>query len=529
MSTHSTRFRNARLLRVLAAAAALTLGLSACSSAVDEQSGGSGGSGGGDPKSGGVLQVGTTSDLVPAGLFTNSSQTTDTLIGQVYDSLIDYPLDSLDPQPRLATSWETSADGLSTTLNLRDDVTFHDGSDFTSDDVAYSIKTWADPKWTVQFQRTAAAVTGFDTSDPHKIVLTFAKPISNLFDLFDVMPIVDDATFDTEATGQSYNGTGPFKFDSWTPGSKIVLERNDDYWDGAPYLDGVQINIVPDAQTVVSQLRSGQLDLILGTNNRDAESLGDAGGFEVYPFEGSDRQTYVGTNVNNPALADVRVRKAIALAVDKDRIVDEVYRGVGKPISLPWPEYSPAYDEEKNETYSRDVEAAKALVKEVGDIPTLPLEYSTALANHEAIAQIVQENLAEVGIKVELQPNEQPDQIAKLIGGTFPGLWILDHAYAQYTPSTLAVTAYPFNADKNSSNFVDPTYKADAVSAWEQIDPSNADAVEAYGKLSDDLLDNLFLIELATTYFQAVTGDNVHDFTWTKRSEPVLAKTWLAS
>jgi peptide/nickel transport system substrate-binding protein len=528
MSTEPTPNRGPRLLRVLAAGAALTLGLSACSSAVGDQDGGSGGSSG-DPKSGGVLQVGTTSDLVPTGLFTNSSQTTDTLIGQVYDSLIDYPLDSLDPEPRLATSWETSEDGLTTTLDLREGVTFQDGSPLTSEDVAFSIKTWADPKWTVQFQRTAAAVTGFDTTDPNKIVLTSAQPISNLFDLFDVMPIVDDATFDTAATGKSYNGTGPFKFVSWTPGSKIVLERNDDYWDGAPYLDGVQINIVPDAQSVVSQLRSGQLDLILGTNNRDAESLGEAGGFQVYPFKGSDRQTYIGTNVTNPALADVRVRKAIALAVDKDRIVDEVYRGVGKPISLPWPEYSPAYDAEKNETYSRDVEAAKALVKEVGDIPTLPLEYSTALANHEAIAQIVQENLAEVGIKVELQPNEQPDHIAKLIGGTFPGLWILDHAYAQYTPSTLAVTAYPFNADKNASNFVDPTYKADAVSAWGQIDPSGADAVAAYGKLSDDLLDNLFLIELATTYFQAVTGADVQGFTWTKRSEPLLAKTWLDS
>lgn len=527
MNTHP--FRRARLA-TLAAATALALGLTGCASAVDEQSGdgGDGGSGDGEPRSGGVLQVGTTSDLVPSGLFTNSSQTTDTLIGQVYDSLIDYPIDSLEAQPRLATSWETSADGLTTTVELRDDVTFHDGSELTSEDVAFSIQTWADPKWTVQFQRTAAAVTEFDTSDPNTLVLSFAKPISNLLDLFDVMPVVDDASFDAEATGQSYNGTGPFSFASWTPGSKIVLEKNADYWDGEPYLDGVQINIVPDAQSAVSQLRSGQLQFVLGTNNRDAESLGESG-FDVYPFEGSERHTYVGTNVTNPALKDVRLRKAIALAVDKDRIVEEVYRGVGESVSLPWPEYSPAYDAEKNKTYQRDVAAAKALVAEVGTVPTLPLEYSTALANHEAVAQIVQADLEEIGITVELQPNEQPDHIEKLIGGTFPGLWILDHAYAQYTPSSLAVTAYPFNADKNASNFVDDTYQADAVAAWEQVDPAGPEAVEAYGRLSDDLLDNLFLIELVTTTFQGVTSTKVHDFAWTKRSEPVLAKTWLAS
>ena len=511
-----------RRLGIVAAAATLGLVMSACSSAVGEQEG----SAGGEPQRGGVLHVGTTSDLVPAGLFTNSSQTTDTLVGQVYDSLVDYPNDSLDPKPRLATEWETSEDGLSLTLDLRDDVTFHDGADFTSDDVEFSIKTWADPKWTVQFQRTAAAVTGFDTSDPHRIVLSFDRPVSNIIDLLDVMPIIDEESFDADATGKSYVGTGPFTFESWTPGSKIELARNQDYWDGEPYLDGVEIDIVPDAQSLTSQLRSGQLQLILGTSNRDAETLGKSD-YDVYPFEGSDRQTYVGTNVTNPALKDVRVRRAIALAVDKQRIVDEVYRGVGEPISLPWPEYSPAYDEKKNATYDRDVEQAKKLVAEVGDIPKLPLEYSTALANHEAIAQIVQENLAEIGITVTLQPNEQPDHIAKLIGGTFPGLWILDHAYAQYQPSTLAVTAYPFNADKNSSNFVDDDYKADAVAAWEQVDPQSPEAEESYAELSDDLLDNLFLVELARTYFQGVTSKDVQDFTWSKRSEPQLGKTWL--
>lgn len=509
-------------LALAAAVTSLAL-LTACSSAVGAQEGG----GSGEPQSGGVLHVGTTSDLIPAGVFTNASQTTDTLIGQVYDSLIDYPNDSLEPEPRLATDWELADDGLSLTLDLRDDVTFHDGADFTSEDVEFSIKTWADPKWTVQFQRTAAAVTDFDTSDPHRIVLGFEKPVSNILDLLDVLPIVDEESFDAEATGETYVGTGPFTFESWTPGSKIVLERNPDYWDGEPYLDGVEIDIVPDSQSLVSQLRSGQLQLALGTTNRDAETLAKSGDYTTYPFEGSERHTYVGTNVTHPALGDVRLRKAIALAIDKDRIVEEVYRGVGQTASLPWPEYSPAYDAEKNATYQRDVAAAKALVEEVGDVPTLPLEYSTVLANHEAIAQIAQENLAEIGIDVELQPNEQADHIAKLINGTFPALWILDHAYAQYTPSTLAVTAYPFNADKNSSNFVDDTYKQDAVAAWEQVDPQSPEALEAYAKLSDDLLQDLFLIELVTTYFQGVTSNAVQDFTWSKRSEPQLAKTWL--
>jgi peptide/nickel transport system substrate-binding protein len=520
---HSTA-RPRRRLRVVAAVAAIlaVLTVSACDSAVDDR-----GSSAGKARSGGTLKVGTTVDLVPAAIFTNSNDTINLVIGQVYDSLIDYPTDSLDPEPSLATSWKTSDDGLSLTLDLRDDVKFHTGREFTSKDVEFSIKTWADPKWTVQFQRTAAAITGFDTSDPHKIVLTFAHPLSNVLDLLDVLPIIDSKTFTGLGTGKQYVGTGPYKFVSWTPQSKVVFKRNKDYWRGAPKLDGVEVHIVPDAQSLVSQLRSGQLDVIQGAGNRDLQTLAKTGRFKAVPFKGSERQTYVGTNVTNPVLKDIRVRQAIAYALDRKRIVDEVYRGVGYPIALPWPKYSPAYDAEANQQFDRDVTKAKALVRKVGTIPQLPLEYSTANPNNEAIAQIVQANLAEVGIKVELQPNENAEHIQKLIGGTFPALWILDHAYAQYTPSTLAVTAYPFNADKNASNFVSAKYKKDANAAWELTDPNGPEAAAAYRTLSEDLVKNLFLIEGVTTYFEAGVSNKVHGVSWSKRSEFTFGDTWL--
>jgi peptide/nickel transport system substrate-binding protein len=518
-----SRGRPRRTLPALVAILAVVL--AGCSSARGEQGGDGGGSGG--SKAGGTLHVGTTVDLVPAAIFTNSNDTINLVIGQVYDSLVDYPTDSLEPEPRLATKWRTSADGLTTTVDLRDDVTFHDGKEFTSKDVETSIKAWADPKWTVQFQRTAAAITGFDTSDPHRIVLTLDHPLSNIVDLFDVMPIIDGDTLGDLETGKAYNGTGPFEFVSWKPQSRLEFERNDDYWDGAPKLAGVEVKIVPDAQSLVSQLRSGQLDVIQGAGNRDLESLAKSGDYEAIPFEGSERQTYVGTNVSNPVLKDVRVRQAIAYAVDRDRIVDDVYRGVGYPISLPWPKYSPAYDEAKNNTYQRDVAKAKSLVAKIGTIPTLPLEYSTANPNNEAIAQIVQADLADVGIKVELQPNENATHIERLINGEFSALWILDHAYAQYSPSTLAVTAYPFNADKNSSNFDNAKYKRDAETAWELPKAGSKEAVAAYARLSDDLLKNLFLIEMSTTYFEAGVASYVKDLAWTKRSEPTFATTWL--
>ena len=121
--------RTPRSLRRIAAAAAAVLlataALSGCESAVNTS--GSGTSDG-SPQKGGTIQVGTAVDLVPAAIFTNSNDTINMVIGQVFDSLIDYPIDSLEPQPRLAESWEPGKDGQSLTLDLRDDVKFHDGA-----------------------------------------------------------------------------------------------------------------------------------------------------------------------------------------------------------------------------------------------------------------------------------------------------------------------------------------------------------------------------------------------------------------
>jgi peptide/nickel transport system substrate-binding protein len=519
-----SRLRARRALSVVAVVAALIAG-AGCDSAVKHSQ--SSASAGGTAQSGGTLQVGTTTDLVPAAIFTNSNDAINLLIGQVYDSLIDYPDNSLTPKPSLATSWHLAADGKSLTLNLRKGVTFHTGRTFTSKDVEFSIKTWADPKWTVQFQRTAAAITGFDTSKPYQITLKFDHPLSNILDLLDAMPIIDRATFSDLEKGTRYVGTGPFEFVSWKPQSEIVLKRNPHYWRDTPKLDGVDVHVIPDPQSLVSELRSGQLDMIIGAGNRDLQTLSKTGSYNAIPFKGSERQTYVGVNVDNPYLKNYKLREAIAYAVDRKRIVDEVYRGVGYPIVLPWPTYSPAYNAKDNQKFAQNIAKAKALMQQVGKVPTLPLEYSTANPNWEAIAQIVQANLKEIGINVQLIPNENSTQIDKLIGGKFPALWIQDHAYAQYTPSTLAVTAYPFNADNNTSHFVNKKYQNDANAAWETPSGQSKAALGAYAALNHDLLNSLFLIELSATYEETATAGYVHGVTWTKRSEPTLGGAWL--
>jgi peptide/nickel transport system substrate-binding protein len=525
-------FGRRTFVRGLGLGSVAVLGLAGCASAVEEQRAAA--SGATAPVRGGTLNLAGRTDLVPGNFFTNSNDGVTTVIGLVYESLIRYPNDRVEPEPLLATAWTLADDGLSLTLDLRDDVYFHGpdgtrGRQFTSADVEFSLRTYADPKWTAQIRSTAAAITGYDTSDPHRIGLIFAHPLSNIFDLLDTAPIVDTETIDQLGTGSAFVGTGPFRFVSWTPNSKIVFARNDHYRvPDRPYLDGVEFTVVSDSQAILAGVRTGQYDVAGGLAYRDVQNLDGSDGFRAITLEGAELQTYVGANVTAPGLSDLRVRQAIAYALDRQRIVDEVLRGSGYAVNLPWPKYSPAWDEQKNATYSRDVERAKALVAEVGSVPTIPYNYPAGDPVHEATAQIVQANLAEAGIPVTLEPLESAQFTTQLIGAQFPGIWTTYHSWAQYTPSTLTVSAYPFNAQRNASNYVSPDYQAAANAAWQPRGADDAATRAAYDTLNDELLKGLFLVEIGVVFRQWAASDRAQGISWTKRSEITLTDVYKA-
>ncbi|MFJ2834945.1 ABC transporter substrate-binding protein [Nocardia sp. NPDC087230] len=496
--------------------------LAACTSAVSEQKAG------GDnatPVRGGTLKVGIREDLVPANLLTNTAATP-VVIGLVYESLIRYPNDTLEPRPLLAKSWQLAADGRSIALDLRDDVKFHSGRPFTAEDVEFSIRTYADAKWSAQLRSTAAAVTGFDIVSPTRIVLQLAHPLSNIYDLLDTVPILDSETIDQLGTGDTYIGTGPFEYVQRVPNSQIVFEKNPNYWvPERPYLDRVEVSIIQDPQALLNALKSGQIAVARELGYRDAENLAEAGGYRVLDLEGAELQAYVGVNVTEPALADVRVRQAIAYALDRERIIAEVFRGAGYPLNVPWPKTSPAFDESRNTKYSRDVAKAKDLLTQAGKPPKLPLTFAPG---YEETAQIVQANLAEVGIEVTLDPVDAATFVKQLTGQQFRGLWVTDHSWAQFVPSTLTVSAYPFNARRNASRYESPAYTAAADAAWQLPQGTGPDAVRAFHTVSDQLLEGLFLIEIGVRFQQYATANKVHELAWTKRREPVLTDTFLS-
>lgn len=521
---------------MLALGAVLMLGTVGCESAVaDQRSAATELAPGAPVPQGGTLRVGVLGDVSPRTfLQIGTSPANGHIVANVFDTLIRYGSDDVVPRPALATDWELAPDGRSLALELRRDVTFHDGRPFVSSDVAASLRAYVDGPWTPQFKRTAAAITDFDTADPHRVVLRFAHPVSNVFDLLDSAPILDEHTLPELIEGTVFNGTGPFEFAGWQPKSKVELVGNDDYWDGPPPLDGIDLVLVSDSRSVYSRLRTGQLDVATGLSHHDQQLASGRYGFSDITLTGAEGAVYLGINVEHPALADVRVRRAIALALDRDRIITDVYRGSGYVANLPWPRWSPAYDEAANRTYRRDVEAARALLAEytadtgTPELPRLPLEHST-IGGYGIVAEIVASNLADIGIETELRPNDSTQNSAKLIAGEFPALWVLEHAFAQYTPSTLAVSAYPFNAAENTSHYRSGPYSAAATEAWQAPGATSPPALDAYRRLSDLLLSDLFLVEIGVTLHKIAAAPSVGGIGWDKRNQLHLRGTYLTS
>lgn len=503
MSTAMNRRAFLRATAALAAAGSIPI-IAGCESAVSRAERESRGEG----ASGGTLVIGSLTDVDPKTIYSQSitSMTVGLLL---WDTLIRYDHATLVPQPSVARSWEASPDGRSLRIDLRDDVVFHSGRPLTSEDIAYSVGLYADPESGSQLQATAAAIADVDTSDPHVAVLRLSRPVVNLFDLLEFMLLTDRDTRDTLATGDQFIGTGPFRLERRVTGSEFELVRNDDYWNGPAQLDGVSLRVVRDPGALLTSVRANQTDIVFDASPQSLRPFRDEALYRIETLDVQDVAYYIGANVADPLLSDKRVRQAISYAVDRQRIVDEVFVGRAAASSAPWATSSPAYDPGAAEHYRRDPDKARELLAAAGQPNgSLLLSYGTGLAPARNIAAIVQNNLAEVGIDVVLDPREQASYNPFLRSGEHQ-LWVSPHGFGQVNPATLAGGAAPFKPEGNLSGFSSPDYTAAAEAFNAIADPAAPDAEAAYRRYTEALLDEQFIIDLAVTSWTNVSPARV--------------------
>lgn len=408
---------------------------------------------------GGVLRAGMQTDPVGLDPHTTNATSTRNMLENVYDTLVMFESGG-KIVPGLAESWETSEDGLTWTFHLRPGVTFHDGSLLKASDVVFSINRIKDPAIASPRQGDFEVVSSITAPDDETVVMTLSQPFSPLLAKLAASLNVIVSQQVTEAAGGSLDatvvGTGPFAFKEYIPQTRMVLVKNPNYWgkdqagNALPYLDGITFTFYPDPTARTTAIQTGNVDWIEYVPSADVDVLGADANVEVVGgLSNNFRSIYL--NVTVPPFDNVLVRQAVAYAVDEQAIVDLALFGTGgvaaKGTTIP----ATSYYGYKNSPYvGRDVEKAKALLAQAGmaDGFSFDLYVTSTYDFLRTPAEIIQQNLADVGITANIVAEDWSIYLPKVLASQFTAT-ILGES-GQSDPDDFLYN--PFHSD-NPNNF----------------------------------------------------------------------------
>jgi peptide/nickel transport system substrate-binding protein len=309
-------------------------------------------------------------------------------------------------------------------VSLRHGVRFHDGRELTSADVVYTFKSLLDPSFISPRKGAFRMVRSIDATDRYTVVFTLEEPFAS-FPVNLVIPIVPDGAGPTLRDRPI--GTGPYRFVRYATDDRVELAPFSDYFEGPPRNHGVVLKVVPDDIMRGLELRKGTIDIVVNDLAPDiVYQLGQDPGLQLVESPGTDYQ-YIGVNLRDGILKDVRVRQAIAHAIDKQAIIDYLRRGLAAPTAGMLPPVSWAF-EPGVRTFGFDPAKSRALLDEAGypdpdgDGPAARFRLSLKVSNSEfnrLQSTVLQQNLAVVGIALDVRTYEFATLYADVLKGSF--------------------------------------------------------------------------------------------------------------
>ncbi|MEC0227441.1 glutathione ABC transporter substrate-binding protein [Paenibacillus alba] len=329
------------------------------------------------------------------------------IFGKVYEGLL-MTDKNMEYKPALATEWK-QVDDLTWEFKLRQGVTFHDGTPFTAEAVKKTMERALDPKVNSPRASNFSMVKEVKVVDDFTVQFILSYPYAPLLSILASMEgsILSPKAIAEQADKLSKNpiGTGPFKFQSWTPGQEMILVKNDSYWGEIPKVDKVVYKVVPEDTTRVAMVESGEVQISDQLPVTELDRVKNSTSMTLARTEGLGVE-YIGFNVKKKPFDDVRVRQAFSYAIEKDSIIKGVYNGVGsKAISALSPKmigFNPKLGE-----YDYNINKAKELLAEAG----FPNGFKTSIVTDDRkerinLAEVIQSQLKGIGIDLEIKVME---------------------------------------------------------------------------------------------------------------------------
>lgn len=319
--------------------------------------------------------------------------------------------------PQVATAWKQLSD-TEIEFDLRSDITFHDGSKLTADDVVFSVKRITDPKFASPQLGQFDKITDAIALSPTKVKLVTAGPYPALLAQLVKLSIVPKAV--VEAVGKdAFNlkpvGSGPYKFESWQRGVNVQLTRNDAYWGTKPPFPAVTFRAVPDAATRLANLQAGSSDLVVTLDADQAAQLKASPKAQAL-IGLTERVAYVRLNTTKPPFDNPKLRLAAAYALDKQAMIDGLLGGHDKPVpELLTPAIFGWIDGIKAPEH--DLAKAKALIAEAGPAAKAEIDLATAPVFDQRIVQAIQQMLVDAGFNVKIAMSDMATYLKRAQAG----------------------------------------------------------------------------------------------------------------
>lgn len=475
----------------------------------------------GEAVEGGTLVVSMPSSPLSLDPVDYSTMYENHIMYNVLESLFVWDKEYKKPIPMLATDYTVSEDGLSYTINLRDDVYFQkgkycDGRKMTAEDVKYSLERSKEESATDRVCRDFFDYV--EVVNDTQVILHMTSPagpfISQLAEVGTAIVPKEEVEGWGDEFGTHIVGTGPFTLEEVVTDEKVVLKRNDNYWGTKPHVDGIEFKIVSDSNQAINAVQTGEIDIAMYLQGEAIKRAKDQGMLLQTP---SSSITFVRYNLQNGPTKDPNVRKALTMAVDIDSLVSGIYQyGEGTRAYQPLTAYSWAYNSDYNKLVpAYDPERAKALLKEAGypDGFTMTM-YIGSTTYREKMAQMLQYYWGEIGVTLTIKSSTMAEWSAAVVDS-----WQAD-----------AVNSYgvSWNSSPDPYGFLDKFYGTATIHASsnaggytnEEIDALLKEAFsltdegkrsELYGKVMETVMNEYTGIYYAYEGRNWGVSDKVHD------------------